>query len=148
MNRIVKNSLLGLSLSTFLISVTPVTFGSPQSDKTVVPADNTKVNKRDRNANKPTSGAQKENKNDRTITQNIRRAVRKDKALSTYDHNVKIITQNGMVTLRGPVSSEAAKQNIEAKAAQIAGKDNVKNELEVSSKPVAVSKGSRKRKTS
>lgn len=145
MSRIVKNSLLGLSLIAFLFSTMPITFGTPQADKTTVPADNTRVNKRDRNPNKPTSGDQKENKNDRTIAQNIRRAVRKEKSLTTYDHNVKIIAQNGMVTLRGPVSSDAAKQNIEAKAVQVAGKDNVKSELEVSTKPVKVSK---RRKTS
>lgn len=58
----------------------------------------------------------------------------KDKSLSTYAHNVKVISQNGMVTLKGPVKSEEEKQAIEAKAAQIAGADKVTNQLEVAPK--------------
>jgi osmotically-inducible protein OsmY len=60
--------------------------------------------------------------------------VVKDKSLSTYAHNVKVISQNGMVTLKGPVKSEEEKQAIEAKAAQIAGADKVTNQLEVAPK--------------
>lgn len=92
--------------------------------------DNTGVNKRDRNKAEPTAGQQKENPSDREITRKIRRAVVRDKSLSTYAHNVKIITQDGAVTLRGPVRSEAEKKNIEAKAAEVAGA-NVKSELEI-----------------
>jgi len=58
----------------------------------------------------------------------------KDKALSTYGRNVKIVTQNGMVTLKGPVKSEEEKQAIEAKAAEIAGSDKVTSEIQVASK--------------
>ena len=96
-----------------------------------VPADNTKVNQRDRNQNEPTADQQKENTNDRQLTAQIRRAIVKDKSLSTTAHNVKIISQNGAVTLKGPVKSDAEKQAIEAKAAQIAGQDKVNNELQV-----------------
>jgi osmotically-inducible protein OsmY len=49
----------------------------------------------------------------------------KDKSLSTYAHNVKIVSQNGVVTLKGPVRSDEEKLNVEAKAAEIAGRDNV-----------------------
>ena len=84
-------------------------------------ADNTKVNQRDRNKSEPTADQQKETAADRQLTQQIRKALVKDKALSTYGHNIKIITQNGMVTLKGPVKSEEEKQAIEAKAADIAG---------------------------
>ena len=98
------------------------------------PADNTKVNQRDRNDAEATADKQKENSTDRQLTQQIRKALVKDKSLSTYGHNVKIISQNGMVTLKGPVKSEEEKQAIEAKAAQIAGADKVTNELEVASK--------------
>ena len=57
-----------------------------------------------------------------------------DKSLSTYAHNVKIISQNGMVTLKGPVRSDEEKSAVEAKAAEIAGKDKVTSQLEVKPK--------------
>ena len=55
----------------------------------------------------------------------------KDKSLSTYAHNVKIITQDGKVTLKGPVRSQDEKTNVEAKAAAIAGDGNVTSEIEI-----------------
>jgi len=58
------------------------------------PPDNTKVNKRDRAKGAATADQQKENTNDREITQKIRRALMDDKTLSTYAHNVKVITQD------------------------------------------------------
>ncbi len=96
-----------------------------------VPADNTKMNQRDRNQNEPTADQQKENTNDRQLTTQIRRAIAKDKSLSTTAHNVKIISQNGAVTLKGPVKSEEEKQAIESKATEIAGAGKVNNELQV-----------------
>lgn len=95
------------------------------------PADNTKVNQRDRNANEPTADQQKENPSDRQLTTQIRRAIVKDKSLSTTAHNVKIIAQNGNVTLKGAVKSDTEKQAIEAKAAEIAGQGKVNSELQV-----------------
>lgn len=95
------------------------------------PADNTRVNQRDRNSSEPTADQQKENGSDRQLTQQIRRAIMKDKSLSTYAHNVKIITQNGSVTLKGAVKSEQEKQAIEAKATEVAGAGKVTNELQV-----------------
>lgn len=97
-------------------------------------ADNTKVNKRDQSQKELTADQQKESKQDREITKKIRRAIVKDKSLSTKAHNVKIITVGGMVTLKGPVKSEDEKNAIEEKAAQIAGSDKVKNEIEVAPK--------------
>ena len=94
-------------------------------------ADNTKVNERDRNQNEPTADQQKDNPTDRAITQQIRQSLRDDKSLSTYAQNVKIITQNGQVTLKGPVRSEAEKEMIEKKATEVAGKNNVTSELNV-----------------
>ena len=96
-----------------------------------VPADNTKVNQRDKNANQPTADQQKESRSDRDITQQIRQAIVKDKSLSTYAHNVKVITQNGQVTLKGPVKTDDEKKAIEAKAAEVAGNDKVTSELNV-----------------
>ena len=63
--------------------------------------DNTKVNQRDRNKAEPTADQQKENQPDREIARKIRRSIVQDKTLSTYAHNVKIIAQDGMVTLKG-----------------------------------------------
>jgi osmotically-inducible protein OsmY len=103
---------------------------SPQDQ----PADNTRVNQRDQNNSEATADKQKENPTDRQLTQQIRKALVKDKSLSTYAHNINVITQNGMVTLKGPVKSEEEKQAIEAKAAQIAGAGKVANELQVASK--------------
>jgi osmotically-inducible protein OsmY len=101
---------------------------------TPAPADNTRINQRDRDASQPTADQQKENRSDRDITQQVRRAIVKDKSLSTYAHNVKIITQNGQVTLKGPVRSEEEKRAIEAKAAEVAGDGKVTSELDVKSK--------------
>jgi hyperosmotically inducible periplasmic protein len=101
------------------------------SNASQVPADNTKINQRDRNQNEPTAEQQKENSSDRQLTAQIRRAIVKDKSLSSTAHNIKIIAQNGAVTLKGPVKSEEEKQSIESKATEIAGSGKVNNELQV-----------------
>jgi osmotically-inducible protein OsmY len=95
------------------------------------PADNTKLNQRDKNAAQPTADQQKNTRSDRDITQQIRRAIVEDKSLSTYAHNVKIITQNGQVTLRGPVRSDDEKRAVETKAAELAGENRVTSQLDV-----------------
>ena len=78
-----------------------------------------------------TPGDQSESEADRTLTQRVRQAVVADASLSTNAHNIKIITLNGVVTLRGPVNSTAEKTNIDAKAQQIAGATKVNNQLEI-----------------
>jgi osmotically-inducible protein OsmY len=98
------------------------------------PADNTTVNQRDRNPNEPTADRQKNNPSDRDIEQQVRQAIMKDKSLSTYAHNVKVITQDGQVTLKGPVRSDEEKRAIEAKATEIVGENKVTSELEVKPK--------------
>ena len=104
---------------------------SAQTPAAQTPADNTKVNTRDRAKGAVTADQQKENATDRGLTQKIRRALMADKTLSTYAHNVKIITQNGNVTLKGPVRSNEEKQNVETKAIEIAGAGHVTNEMSV-----------------
>lgn len=99
-------------------------------DPQQTPPDNTKQNK----DQSPTADDQKMNPADRAITQKIRKALHDDNSLSTYAHNVKIITQDGKVTLRGPVRSEEEKARIEAKAVAVAGPGNVTNQLEVAPK--------------
>lgn len=96
--------------------------------------DNTGRNVRDRDDQSPTPFNQSESKADLTITQKIRQAVMADKSLSTDAKNVKIITINGVVTLRGPVASDSEKANIEKKASQVSGVTKVNNQLEVAQK--------------
>jgi hyperosmotically inducible protein len=102
-----------------------------QVSQTAVEPDNTGRNVRDRSGDTKTPGDQSENEADRTITQNIRQAITGDDSLSTNAKNVKIITNDGTVTLRGPVKSEKEKAEIEAKAKQVAGVKRVDNQLEV-----------------
>jgi len=103
------------------------------SQSAAVEPDNTGRNVRDRNEATKTPADQSENEVDRTITQNIRKAITSDDSLSTNAKNVKIITNDGTVTLRGPVKSEKEKADIEAKAKQVAGVKNVDNQLEIAS---------------
>jgi len=93
--------------------------------------DNTKVNTRDRDAGAVTADQQKENTADRDVAKRIRQSVIKDKSLSTYAHNVKIVSQGGQVTLKGPVRSEQEKQTVEAKAVEVAGAGRVVNEMSI-----------------
>ena len=94
--------------------------------------DNTAVNKRDRDRSEPTADQQKSNASDRDLTKKIRQSIMGDKSLSTYAHNVKVISQNGVVTLKGPVRSEEEKRAIEAKAMDAVGSSGkVNNEMSV-----------------
>ncbi len=63
--------------------------------------------------------------------QKIRKAIVADSSLSTYGHNVKVISEHGKVTLKGPVHSESERKNLEAKAVEVAGSGNVINQLSV-----------------
>jgi osmotically-inducible protein OsmY len=94
-------------------------------------ADNTKVNKRDRSDGAVTPMDQGSSEADRRITQQIRQALMKDGALSFTAKNVKIITNNGRVVLRGSVKSDAERSAIEADAQKVAGKSQVENQIEV-----------------
>jgi osmotically-inducible protein OsmY len=94
-------------------------------------ADNTAVNKRDRDANSPNADRAKNNMSDRDMMKNIRRDVVSDKSLSTYGHNVKIVASHGKVTLRGPVHSEEEKHAIEEHARKYAGDGNVDDQITV-----------------
>jgi len=93
--------------------------------------DNSKTNKRDRDKSSPTADRQKMNATDRDLAKRIRSAIVDDKSLSTYAHNIKIVAQDGKVTLKGPVRSEEEKSAIETKVTEVAGAGNVINQLEV-----------------
>ncbi len=94
---------------------------------------NTGVNVRDRDSLDKTPLDQNENKTDIYITAEIRKQV-VDTEMSVDAQNVKIITQDGMVTLRGPVATEQEKQRIDVMAKSVAGADKVDNQLEVTNK--------------
>lgn len=74
---------------------------------------------------------QSNNKGDREITANIRKSLMADKSLSMYAHNVKIITKNGAVTLKGPVKSEEEKAKVAEVAAGVVSADKVTNQITV-----------------
>jgi len=128
MNNSVLSLVGGLAIAAMLFGQGTL-MAAQQSD--APPTDNTKVNKRDRKGAEPTADQAKNKTSDREIMRQIRRAVLKDKSLSTYGHNVKIISQDGKVTLKGPVHSEEEKRAIESKAIEVAGDGNVTNELTV-----------------
>ena len=94
-------------------------------------ADNTGKNQRDRSGETRTSGDQSNSSGDVQITATIRRAVVKDHSLSATAKNVKIITADGVVTLRGPVQNEAEKTKIADLAQSAAGNAKIDNQLEV-----------------
>lgn len=121
-------------LSIFLLSLFMTSLPSVAAQDSTLAPDNTKVNQRDKNPSEPTADQQKDAAADRATTRKIREALIQDKALSTYAHNIKIITRNGMVTLKGPVRSDDEKKAVEAKAAEIAGDSNITSSLDVKQK--------------
>jgi hyperosmotically inducible periplasmic protein len=129
-----KKMVLLFSLALFILGVYAGTGHSTETTATP-PAqtapDNTGRNIRDRGGDTLTPGDQSESQGDRNLTQQIRQAVVGDKSLSTTAKNIKIITNNGVVTLRGPVNDAHEKEKIQAKAQQIAGVNRVDNQLEV-----------------
>jgi hyperosmotically inducible periplasmic protein len=97
-------------------------------------ADNTKRNERDDKAGALTPGDQGESESDRTITQKVRQGVVGHDELSTNATNVKIITRDSVVTLRGPVDSQKEKTAVETIARQVEGVKRVENQLEIAAK--------------
>ncbi len=132
MRLLLKVTLSALALS-ILMTLESALCSAQDSSPSTAP-DNTKVNDRDRNTGEVTADQQKENRPDLDITRDIRRSIMQDKSLSSYAHNVKIISQNGMVTLKGPVRSEDDKMAIESKAAAVVGRNKVTSQLEVKPK--------------
>jgi osmotically-inducible protein OsmY len=101
------------------------------AEDTAHDADNTDRNERDRDGDTLTPMDQGKSEGDRTITQTIRKAVVDNDKLSTNAHNVKIITVDGAVTLRGPVKTAEEKATVEALAQKAPGVKAVDNQLEV-----------------
>lgn len=96
-----------------------------------VDPENTEKNVRDKDGKSLTVFDQGGSEADRNITASIRKSIVDDDKLSMNAHNVKIITINGVVTLRGPVDSPAEKTTVEARAKSAGGVKHVDNQLEV-----------------
>ena len=129
-----KTSVLALVLAVSFLGCgknNEVSKSDEPAQTAAVEPDNSGRNVRDADGATKTPGDQSESEADRTITQNVRQAVTADDSISTNGKNVKIITVDGTVTLRGPVKSEQEKTNIAAKAQQIAGVKQVDNQLEI-----------------
>jgi hyperosmotically inducible protein len=101
------------------------------SAQSVPPADNTKNNQMDASNRQVTADDQKENDTDRGLVQRIRKSLMADKDLSTYAHNVKVVSINGQVTLNGVVRSDEEKSKVASLAEEIAGRQHVVNELKI-----------------
>src|SRR5580693_2069829 len=133
-----KKLLLPLFVSLLMVysshgqQATPTPRDPASSDSTE--ADNTKRNSSEENKNTDTAEKQSNSKDDLALTQKVRQAVMKDGSLSMNAKNVKIIAQDGKITLKGPVDSQQEKDTVVSEAGEIAGKDKVDNQLEVKAK--------------
>ena len=101
-------------------------------DNSTPAANNSGRNERDRSGDTKTSGDQSNSSADIKMTAAIRRAVMGDDSLSMTAKNVKIITADGVVTLRGPVKTAAEKAAIAKHAMAVAGDHaKIENQIEV-----------------
>ena len=130
-----KFKTIAIAITSLLLATTAFTQQTPNSsdqDKAnSKPADNTGKNARDRSDDTLTSGDQKNSKEDVALTRKIRRTITKTDGLSVNAKNVKIITQDGKVTLRGPVKTADEKEQLAKIAKETEGVSSVDNQLEV-----------------
>jgi hyperosmotically inducible periplasmic protein len=113
-----------------LACLSTVSLAAVAADEKTKP-DNTAVNQRDRSGETETSGDQSNNAADLKITQAIRQALMNDSELSMTAKNVKIITNDGQVTLRGPVKTAQEKAKIDKLAKSAAGGAKIDDQLDV-----------------
>jgi Flp pilus assembly secretin CpaC len=126
--KIMKQTLLALAC---LSALSLAAFAA--DDKKVNP-DNTAKNERDRSGETQTSGDQSNSSADLKTTQAIRQALMKDSELSATAKNIKVITANGHVTLRGPVKTAQEKSKIDQLAKSASGGAQIEDQLEISNK--------------
>jgi len=132
----------GLALM-YVIACSVLVLPAPALAVPQTAADNTKVNAPDKQKTQKTADQQDNNRADVDITRQIRKAIVADKSLSTNAHNIKIITADGVVTLKGPVQTDTEKSAIEKMAAEVAGAGHVQSQISVTD-----SKASTHRKSS
>lgn len=122
---------LGSSWATAQVAPTSeASQSAPPGQKTPV-ADNTKMNSRDKTDPSQTPQTQSNAKADRELLASVRRTIVKDKSLSVTAHNVKILAEGGVVTLRGPVQSDEEKRKLETLAKSVAGVTSVDNKVDI-----------------
>ena len=114
-----------------LLFISSLTISAFAQDNSKPAADNSGRNERDRSGETQTSGDQSNSSENIKITAAIRRALMHEDSLSMTAKNVKIITQNGVVTLRGPVKNAAEKEKIAQIAQSAARQAKIENQLEV-----------------
>jgi len=100
-------------------------------DNSTPAADNSARNQRDRSGETQTSGDQSNSSPDIKTTAAIRSAIMHDDSLSMMAKNVKIVAENGAVTLRGPVKNAAEKAKIAQLAQNAAQGTKIDNQVEV-----------------
>jgi hyperosmotically inducible protein len=113
------------------LNAQPQTTPASSTSTSSSPVDNTQMNRRDRDNQTVTPAHQPNDKADIKLAAAVRRAIVKDKSLSTTAHNIKIVASQGAVTLRGPVKSEEEKARVETTVKSVAGVNSVDNELDV-----------------
>jgi len=127
--------LLTLFTLTGSLMLTAGTVQAEQNDAIYLAAssalENTEVNVRDKNNTTLTPEDQKETESDIKITADIRKAIIKNKSLSVDAQNVKIISRNGVVTLRGPVETKKESKKLKKIAKHTPGVLKVDNQLEI-----------------
>src|SRR3569623_3756116 len=123
--------ILAPALATLALTLVGVPLATHAQDQYSTPSSTAPDNSARNKAHANTADNQKESASDREITRKIRRSITSEKSLSTYAHNVKIITQDGQVTLKGPVRDDNEKQMIASKAAEVVGAEKVNDQLTV-----------------
>ena len=127
-----KSSRFTILASTAILTLCSA--GLPPESRAVVPTPSAQTAPDNSAQNKDqglTADNQANAEMDRTTTANIRKAIIADKDLSTYAHNVKMITVNGAVTLKGPVTSDGEKEKVASDAASVVSADKITNHLTV-----------------
>jgi osmotically-inducible protein OsmY len=114
-----------------LACLTGLSLAAMAGDDKKTETDNTATNERDRSGETKTSGDQSNSSVDLKITQAIRQVLMKDGELSTTAKNIKVITENGQVTLRGPVKNAEEKARVDKLAKSAAGGAKIVDQLEV-----------------
>jgi osmotically-inducible protein OsmY len=104
---------------------------SQSAGQTGTDADNTRLNRRDRSGTSVTPTKQSNESSAVDLVARVRKAIVDDDGLSVKAHNVKVVANNGVVTLRGPVASEQEKAQVQKDVASVHGVDRVDNQLDI-----------------
>lgn len=131
--------LAGLSGLAISFAVAPALLHSQTPTTAPVDPSHKVDNSAQNDVQQKTADQQLNNKSDIQITQQIRKAIIADHSLSMYAHNIKIITRNGAVTLKGPVHTLQEQQAIMTAAEGVVGAGKVMNKITVkgAAKPAA-----------